>query len=75
MRTVRVLFPIFVLFVLFACSGQRGHEQALQHVRVIINEYPDSALRLLDSMEVYSDDFSESIRMHWQMLQLSAQNK
>lgn len=75
MRTVRVLFPIFVLFVLLACSGQRSHEQALQHVRVIINEYPDSALRLLDSMEVYSDDFSESTRMHWLMLQLSAQNK
>ena len=75
MRAVRVLFPIFVLYVLIACAGQRSHERALQNVRSIINEYPDSALRLLDSMEVYSDDFSESIRMQWLMLQLSAQNK
>ena len=75
MRAVRLLFPIFVLFVLFACAGQRSHERALQNVREIINEYPDSALRLLDSMEIYSDDFSESTRMHWLMLQLSAQNK
>lgn len=75
MRAIRALFPIFLLFVLFACAGQHNHKQALQSVREIINEYPDSALRLLDSMEVYSDDFSENTKMHWQMLQLSAQNK
>ena len=75
MRAVKALLPIFVLFVIFACVGQRRHEQALQSVKAIINEYPDAALRMLDSMEVYSEDFSESTRMHWLMLLLSAQNK
>ncbi len=75
MRKSKVAFPVFLLLVLLACTGQHRYEQSLQRVRGIINEHPDSALRMLDSIEVYMDDFSQNTKMQWLMLQLSAQNK
>lgn len=75
MRKIRIVFHLFILPVLFACTGQQRYEQALQRVRSIINEHPDSALMSLDSMEVNSDDFSQRMEMQWLMLKLSAQNK
>lgn len=75
MRTSRVTLPFIVLLVLFACTSQQRNEQSLQRVRSIINEHPDSALRLLDSLETYLEDFSQRTKMQWQMFQLSAQNK
>ena len=75
MKTSRVVLPFLVLLVLFSCTGQLQYKCTLQRVRGIINEHPDSALSLLDSMKAHLDDFSKNTKMQWQMLKLSAQNK
>ena len=75
MKTSRVVLPFLVLLVLFSCTGPQHYQHTLQRVKGIINEHPDSALSLLDSMENHLDDFSKNTRMQWQMLKLSAQNK
>ena len=75
MKSIRTTTFFLVLLVLYACTSQQRHEQALQKVKSIINEHPDSAMKMLDEMEVHADGFSKRTRMQWLMLRVSAQNK
>ena len=53
-----------------------GKERAvLEMAQRIINDYPDSALTILDSLEPSSHDFSKENLRRWQLLRLMAQNK
>ena len=47
----------------------------LQAVSEIINDHPDSALVLLDSMEVKKATWNKDARMRYDLLRLKAQNK
>ena len=44
-------------------------------VQWLMNEHPDSALALLDSLQPYQGAFSKSMRMDFMMQRLNAQNK
>ncbi len=73
---MRKLLYIALTFLLLAsCAGQRRYDAALQRAQAILNDAPDSALALLDSLESSSQDFSKSNLRRWQLLRLSAQNK
>ena len=73
---MRKLLYIALTFLLMAsCAGQRRYDAALQRAQAILNDAPDSALALLDSLESSSQDFSKSNLRRWQLLRLSAQNK
>ena len=67
---------MFVCFLFMAACGDQSHWQSeLDAIGSIVNERPDSALSMLESMGQYSVDFSKSTEMQWLLLRLKAQNK
>ncbi len=66
---------IFFLLLLSACTRQRGYEESLAKADSLMNEHPDSALAILDSLEQSAQDFSKRNLRRWQLLRLMAQNK
>ena len=73
---MRKLLYIIVSTVLFtACVGNGKERAVLDLAQRIINDYPDSALVILDSMEPSSHDFSTENLRRWQLLRLMAHNK
>ena len=60
--------------LLTGCSGD-GYTPELLAIDSIINEKPDSALRLLDSLGTEARSWSKSQRMRHSLLTLKAQNK
>lgn len=72
MKQLRILI---VALILAACSGQNHGKLILEAVEKMVEEYPDSALTILDSLESSSQSFSHSNLRKWQLLRLTAQNK
>ena len=62
------------MMLLTGCSGD-GYTPELLAIDSIINEKPDSALRLLDSLGTEARSWSKSQRMRHSLLTMKAQNK
>ena len=72
----KLLYIIIVsTIVLAACVGNEKERAALDAAQAIINQRPDSALAILDSLELSSQEFSRSTFRRWQLMRLMAQNK
>ena len=71
----KLLYIIVATIILAACVGNGKERAALDAAQAIINDRPDSALAILDSLEPSSRDFSRSTLRRWQLLRLMAQNK
>ena len=63
------------MVILAACAGGGEECAVLDRAQRMINDSPDSALAILDSLEPSSQDFSRSTLRRWQLLRLMAQNK
>ena len=70
-----LLYIVVTTVILTACVGGGKERAALDIAQRIINERPDSALVMLDSLEPSSHDFSTENLRRWQLLRLMAQNK
>ena len=70
-----LLYIIVTTVILAACVGGGKERAVLDRAHNIINNYPDSALVILDSLEPSSHDFSQESLRRWQLLRLMAQNK
>ena len=70
-----LLYIIITTVILAACVGGGKERAVLDRAHNIINDYPDSALVILDSLEPSSHDFSQESLRRWQLLRLMAQNK
>ncbi len=70
------LFYLLLLasVLLAACSGGE-HRRALDTAYALINDRPDSALVILDSLEPSAQGLSHGQLRRWQLLRLMAQNK
>ena len=62
------------MMLLTGCSGD-GYTPELLAIDSILNEKPDSALRLLDSLGTEARSWSKSQRMRHSLLTMKAQNK
>ena len=71
----KLLYIISVTILLAACVGSGKERAALDRAQAVINDRPDSALAILDSLEPSSQDFSRPNLRRWQLLRLMAQNK
>ena len=71
----KLLYIIITTILLAACVGGGKERAALDAAQTIINDRPDSALAILDSLEPSSQEFSRSTLRRWQLLRLMAQNK
>ncbi|MBP5387547.1 MAG: hypothetical protein J6Y97_09220, partial [Prevotella sp.] len=71
----KLLYIIVATILLAACVGNGKERAALDAAQAVINDRPDSALAILDSLEPSSQDFSRANLRRWQLLRLMAQNK
>ena len=62
------------MLLLVGCSGD-GYTPELRAIDTIINEKPDSALHLLDSLSTEATAWPKSQRMRHRLLTMKAQNK
>ena len=62
------------MLLLAGCSGD-GYNPELRAIDTIINEKPDSALHLLDSLSTEATAWPKSQRMRHRLLTMKAQNK
>jgi len=70
-----LLYIVVTTVILTACVGGGKERVVLDTAQRIINDRPDSALAMLDSLEPSSHDFSTENLRRWQLLRLMAQNK
>ena len=71
----KLVYIIVSFFLLAACADSGKERAALDAAQAIINDRPDSALAILDSLESSSQGFSQASLRRWQLLRLMAQNK
>ena len=60
--------------LLAACSDGRT-AQMLSQIDTLMNDHPDSALTMLDSLRLEKANWSKSLRMRFDLLEAKAQNK
>ena len=71
----KLLYIIITTILLAACVGGGKERAAFDAAQAIINDRPDSALAILDSLEPSSNEFPRPALRRWQLLRLMAQNK
>lgn len=74
MRKTIYIYITCAVALLAGCGGGQMPKE-LQAVSEIINDNPDSALLLLDSMEVKKAIWNKDTHMRYDLLRLKAQNK
>ena len=68
------IIVVGAMALLMGCSGD-GYTPELRAIDTIINEKPDSALHLLDSLSTEAASWPKSQRMRHSLLTMKAQNK
>lgn len=71
----KLLYILISTIFLAACTSKMKEQVTLDTAQSIINERPDSALAILDSLEASSNQFSQRTFRRCQLLRLMAQNK
>ncbi len=66
----RLSYIITLILILAACAGSGRERAALDAAQAVINDRPDSALAILDSLEPSSNEFPRSTLRRWQLLSL-----
>lgn len=68
-------FIVIVLAMLLGCSERREYRDALSRAEAAMNDHPDSALMILDSLGQHEQEFSKHFRMQYHLHRLNALNK
>ena len=71
----RLLYIIIGIAFLMACSERREYVDMLERAKAVMNDRPDSALAVLDSLGQHEDEFSKGFRMRYRLHRLNALNK
>ena len=71
----KILYIIIGIVLLTACSERREYIDALERAKAVMNDRPDSALTILDSLGQHEADFGKSFRMRYRLHRLNALNK
>lgn len=66
---------IIVLAVLLGCTERREYRDALSRAEAAMNNHPDSALMILDSLGQHEQEFGKHFRMQYLLHLTNAQNK
>ena len=70
-----IVLYIIIGITLLSCTERQEYVDRLEQAKSLLDEHPDSALQMLDSLSIHEQDFSKSFRMKYQLLKLQAQNK
>ena len=66
---------IFICLILLGCGERRGYISMLERAKAVMNDRPDSALSVLDSLGQHEADFGKGFRMRYRLHRLNALNK
>lgn len=71
----KLLYIIIGVAFLMACSERREYVSMLERAKAVLNDRPDSALTVFDSLGQHEDEFSKGFRMRYRLHRLNALNK
>ena len=71
----RIAFFALILFLLVSCGTRREYKDALLRAETVMDEHPDSALLILDSLGQHESEFTRHFRMQYQLHRQNAVNK
>lgn len=72
---MRRLLYIIGVILLLGCGEQREYREALSRAEAVMNDRPDSALLILDSLGQYEKEFGRHFRMQYLLHRMNAENK
>ena len=71
----RIAFFALTLCILVSCGTRREYKDALLRAETVMDEHPDSALQILDSLGQHKTEFTRHFRMQYQLHRQNAVNK
>ena len=71
----KLLYIIIGVAFLMACSERREYVDMLERAKAVMNDKPDSALAVLDSLGQHESEFGKGFRMRYRLHRLNALNK
>ena len=74
----KVIYLLLILLILASCAGNRKYDDLMQRADSIMNVNDDSAtvaIRMLDDVKPQLPEFSQSQKMHYELLRHKAMNK
>lgn len=71
----KLLYLIIGVVLLMACSERQEYVSMLERAKAVMNDRPDSALSVLDSLGQHEADFGKGFRMRYRLHRLNALNK
>lgn len=71
----KILYIILAIVLVSACAGNKEAKELFARVESVMDEYPDSALALLERAKTHKDAWSKAQRMRFELLHAKAQNK
>ena len=71
----RIVYIIGCIVLLMACSEPQEYRTLLERAQAVMDDHPDSALAILDSLGQHQADFGKHFRMQYQLHRMNALNK
>lgn len=71
----KLLYIIIGVAFLMACSERREYVDMLERAKAVMNDKPDSALMIINSLGQHEAEFGKSFRMRYRLHRLNALNK
>ena len=71
----RIIYIIMVIGVLLGCGERREYREMLSQAEKMMNDHPDSALMILDSLGQHEKEFGRHFRMQYKLRFTLAQTK
>ncbi len=71
----RIAYIVVILCMFLSCGIRREYKDALLRAETVMDEHPDSALQILDSLGQHESEFNRHFRMQYQLHRQNAVNK
>jgi len=72
---MRIVYLVIVIGVLLGCGERREYREMLSRAEEMMNDHPDSALMILDSLGQHEKEFGRHFRMQYKLRFTLAQTK
>ena len=71
----RIVYLVMVIGVLLGCGERREYREMLSRAEEMMNDHPDSALMILDSLGQHEKEFGRHFRMQFLLHRTNAASK
>ena len=71
----RIAYIVVILCMFLSCGIRREYKDALLRAETVMDEHPDSAMQILDSLGQHESEFTRHFRMQYQLHRQNAVNK